>query len=353
VKQGLTTIAVLIGLTLGLTASAQDVRKPDAPDVQGGAAPNGAQVAGPEVPPADLAYAFGVMSAKRFGERLTQMQLKKTLVAKGIADVKAGGDLAIDQQSMQSAMMGIMGAFRGGRPVAEADPAGEDPEPKEIKTALDKASYAGGVFVARQVSAGASEAKMDLDSLFAGLIDQMSGKPLRLDEKQLADASSKMRAAFRGGRGDRRERGRQALEDGKKFLEANAQNEGVKTLDNGLQYKVVKEGSGPIPKATDTVRAHYRSMKTDGTEFESSYNGEPIEVPLNKVIPGWSEALQRMKVGSKWTVYLPPALAYGDRSVGQSSRRGGGGFGGGGGLDIPPNSTLIFELELLEIVQHG
>lgn len=120
-----------------------------------------------------------------------------------------------------------------------------------------------------------------------------------------------------------------------KFLMENKNKEGVVTLPSGLQYKVIKDGTGRTPTATDTVSTHYRGTLLDGREFDSSYKrNEPTEFPVNRVIKGWTEALQLMKEGSKWMLYIPPHLAYGER--------------GAGGL-IGPNETLIFEIELLKV----
>jgi FKBP-type peptidyl-prolyl cis-trans isomerase FklB len=125
------------------------------------------------------------------------------------------------------------------------------------------------------------------------------------------------------------------LEEGKTFLAQNAKKDGVKTLPSGLQYKVIKEGSGKMPKAEDTVTVNYRGTFMNGTEFDSSYKrGQPATFKVNGVIKGWTEALQLMKEGAKWELFIPPGLAYGERAVGQT---------------IPPNSTLIFEVELLSI----
>ena len=125
------------------------------------------------------------------------------------------------------------------------------------------------------------------------------------------------------------------LEKGKTFLEANKKNEGVKETASGLQYKVVKQGDGRKPAATDTVKVHYHGTLIDGTVFDSSVQrGEAIEFPLNHVIKGWTEGLQLMPIGSKYILYVPAHLAYGEQSPSPL---------------IKPNSTLIFELELLDV----
>jgi FKBP-type peptidyl-prolyl cis-trans isomerase len=123
--------------------------------------------------------------------------------------------------------------------------------------------------------------------------------------------------------------------DGTAFLAANGKTEGITTTKSGLQYRVIEEGDGPTPQATDTVTTHYRGTLIDGTEFDNSYSrGEPASFPVEGVIAGWTEALQLMQVGSKWQVFIPAELAYGDQ---------------GAGADIGPGSTLIFEIELLKI----
>jgi FKBP-type peptidyl-prolyl cis-trans isomerase len=124
-------------------------------------------------------------------------------------------------------------------------------------------------------------------------------------------------------------------EKGEAFLAENAKKEGVKVTASGLQYKVLKEGNGKSPKATDNVQVHYKGTLLDGTEFDSSIKrGEPAEFPLNRVIPGWTEGVQLMKVGDKFQFTIPSALAYGEQGAGGA---------------IGPNSTLIFEVELLAI----
>jgi FKBP-type peptidyl-prolyl cis-trans isomerase FkpA len=126
-----------------------------------------------------------------------------------------------------------------------------------------------------------------------------------------------------------------ALEKGKKFLAENATKEGVTTTVSGLQYKVIKEGTGKSPKATDTVLVHYRGTLINGMEFDSSYERrEPIDFPLNQVIKGWTEGVQLMKEGGTFRFYIPSHLAYGPR---------------GAGPDIGPDETLIFDVELLRV----
>ncbi len=125
-------------------------------------------------------------------------------------------------------------------------------------------------------------------------------------------------------------------EEGEKFLAENAKKEGVVTLPSGLQYKVITEGNGAKPTATQQVKCHYEGTLTDGAKFDSSYDrGEPAVFPVNGVIAGWVEALQLMSVGSKWELYIPYNLAYGERGAGQS---------------IPPYSALVFTVELLDIL---
>ena len=126
-------------------------------------------------------------------------------------------------------------------------------------------------------------------------------------------------------------------EEGKKFLAENKKRSGVIELPSGLQYEIIKQGTGPKPKATDTVKAHYSGSLINGQEFDNSYKrGQPLEIPVGGVIQGWVQALQLMPVGSKWKLFIPSDLGYGDRGAGGA---------------IPGGSALIFEIELIEIVK--
>ncbi len=199
----------------------------------------------------------------------------------------------------------------------------------QLKDLKDKASYSIGV----DIGMNFKKQNMDLnpDALAAGAKDALNGKPqvspneireiMTQWQKELTDRQKTMATKNQT--------------DGEKYLDENKKKEGVKTTTSGLQYKSIKEGAGSQPKATDTVTVNYRGTLIDGTEFDSSYKrGEPATFPLNGVIKGWTEGVQLMKKGSKYQFVIPPGLAYGERAMGP---------------DIGPNSTLIFEVELLDI----
>jgi FKBP-type peptidyl-prolyl cis-trans isomerase FklB len=167
--------------------------------------------------------------------------------------------------------------------------------------------------------------------LVAGIKDAIAGKP-QLTQDQVKDVMTQFEKDMEQ---KQKEAGEKNKTEGAKFLEENKKKEGVKTTASGLEYKVIKDGTGPQPKATDMVTVNYRGTLIDGTEFDSSYKrGQPATFPLNGVIKGWTEGLQLMKVGSKYQFFVPSNLAYGERSVGP---------------DIAPNATLIFEVELLDV----
>ena len=177
---------------------------------------------------------------------------------------------------------------------------------------------------------------IDADAFSAGFRDAIGGAASQMTEEEMSAVLADIQKRFVAAQQDRfREMSAKNLEEGKTFLAQNAKKDGVKTLPSGLQYKVIQKGSGKMPKADDTVTVNYRGMFMNGTEFDSSYKrGQPATFKVNGVIKGWTEALQLMKEGAKWELFIPSDLAYGERSVGQT---------------IPPNSTLIFEVELLSI----
>ena len=200
---------------------------------------------------------------------------------------------------------------------------------------MDKLSYALGLGIGRQLSQmGAND--LNVADLAQAVKDMIDGKEpqvptaeaqqivedffRRQEEKQRAEAAEKYKGA---------------KSEGEKYLSENAKKEGVVTLPSGLQYKVLKEGNGKSPKATDKVVCHYEGMLVDGTMFDSSIQrGEPATFPLNGVIAGWTEGLQLMKEGAKYRFFIPYQLGYGER---------------GAGASIPPFAALVFDVELIEV----
>jgi FKBP-type peptidyl-prolyl cis-trans isomerase len=202
-----------------------------------------------------------------------------------------------------------------------------------LDTDLLKVSYGLGLQSAMQLSQSGLE--LDVDAYKTGFDDAMAGNQPQLSQEDMAAAQQAIVAEMQA---------KQQLEieaasvknaaEAEAFLTENAGKEGVVTTESGLQYKVISAGEGAIPAASDTVEVHYRGTLLDGTEFDSSYSrNQSVSFPVGGVIPGWTEALQLMPAGSKWELYIPADLAYGP----------------GGTRGIPPNSTLIFEVELLSI----
>ena len=204
---------------------------------------------------------------------------------------------------------------------------GQDKSP-QLKDQKDKVSYSVGL----QIGFNLSRQKVDInpDVLAAGIKDALAGKP-QLNPDQIKEVMTTFEKDMEQKQKDAGEKNKT---EGAKFLEENKKKEGVKTTASGLEYKVLKEGNGAQPKATDTVSVNYRGTLINGTEFDSSYKrGQPATFPVNGVIKGWTEALQLMKVGSKYQLFIPSSLAYGERAVSP---------------DLGANSTLIFEVELLD-----
>jgi FKBP-type peptidyl-prolyl cis-trans isomerase FklB len=204
----------------------------------------------------------------------------------------------------------------------------------ELKTRKDSVSYAIG----QNIGSNFKTQNIDVDPMVvaAGMKDVISDAETKLTEEQAQQVwMSYQQELMAAQQKEREEQGVKNKEEGAKWLAENAKKEGVKVTESGLQYKVIKMGDGPKPTASDKVKVHYRGRFIDGKEFDSSYKrGEPAVFPVTGVIPGWTEVLQLMPVGSKWEVYVPAELGYGDRGMGQ---------------DIPPNATLIFDVELLGI----
>ncbi len=202
------------------------------------------------------------------------------------------------------------------------------------KGVADKASYALGYQVGQNFRSMGAE--INLDSFSKGLSDGLADKTGALSKEEIQKAMMEFEQNLRTKMDSKKkEAGDKNTKEGKAFLEANAKKPGVKVLPSGLQYKVITEGSGTSPKATDVVKTHYRGTLINGKEFDSSYaRKEPAEFPVNGVIKGWTEALQLMKPGAKWQLFIPSDLAYGPQ---------------GAGADIGPNATLIFEVELLSV----
>ncbi|MDR1505245.1 MAG: FKBP-type peptidyl-prolyl cis-trans isomerase [Prevotella sp.] len=194
---------------------------------------------------------------------------------------------------------------------------------------MDKISYALGLSIGNNfLSSGIK--KVDFEAFLKGMQDVINEAPLAMSYDEAKEVMNDYFTKLQG------ERLEVNLKAGEEFLAINKNRPGVVTLPSGLQYEILKEGNGPKPKATDQVKCHYHGTLIDGTVFDSSVErGQPATFGVNQVIPGWVEALQLMPVGSKWKLFIPSNLAYGKAGAGQS---------------IEPNSTLIFEVEILDIV---
>ena len=199
-----------------------------------------------------------------------------------------------------------------------------------LKNQKEKASYSIGLNIGRNLGSDLKRQSIDIDPniLTKGIQDALSGATPLLSNEEIQETM----VAFQ------KEVMEKQKQRGEAFLSENKKKEGVKALPSGLQYKVIKAGTGKKPKLNDTVTVQYRGTLADGTEFDSSYRrGQPATFPVSGVIPGWTEALPLMGEGAKWQLFVPPNLAYGER--------------GAGGL-IGPNATLIFEIELISVQEN-
>jgi FKBP-type peptidyl-prolyl cis-trans isomerase FklB len=200
----------------------------------------------------------------------------------------------------------------------------------EIKTEKQKLSYALGAYFSQGVAQ--QNVDMDIPAFLQAIEDVLKGSELKLNEEEIQTVLMQYQEKLNNERTAAADNNKVA---GEKFLAENKNKEGVVTLPNGMQYKVLKEGTGPKPKSDSEVQVHYHGTHINGKVFDSSYErGEPITLSLTQVIKGWQEALPLMSVGSKYQFYIPAELAYGER---------------GAGTSIGPNEALIFDIELLGI----
>ncbi len=199
-----------------------------------------------------------------------------------------------------------------------------------LKNQKDKVSYIIGMDIGNNLKKQSID--VDPNIFVKGVKDALSGAKPLLTEQEIQETM----VAFQKEMSAKQEQvAKRNKAEGEAFLAENKKKEGVKTLPSGLQYKVIKAGTGKKPKSNDTVTVHYRGTLINGTEFDSSYKrGQPVSFPVSEVIPGWTEALQLMEGGAKWQLFIPSNIAYGER--------------GAGGV-IGPNATLIFEVELVSI----
>jgi FKBP-type peptidyl-prolyl cis-trans isomerase FklB len=277
--------------------------------------------------------------------------MKKTFIA-ATAILTAGMVMAGNARAQQTPA-----ANPSATPPAKAKPAAKSPAASASKTektpaaaakapaaksqsavSLDspkaKASYAIGLNIGKGMSK--SSVDVDPDILMQGLRDGLSGGKALMTDEEIKTELNQLQAQVRQAAEEKaRQLGEENKKEGESFLAANKEKEGVVTLADGLQYKILTAGTGPKPTASDTVICNYRGTLINGTEFDSSYKrGQPATFPVGQVIRGWTEALQLMPVGSKWQIFIPGEMAYGPR---------------GAGPDIGPDATLIFEVELLSI----
>lgn len=205
-----------------------------------------------------------------------------------------------------------------------------------LTTDAQKFGYAIGVDLGNSLKPVSSH--IDVNSLKQGLDDVTAGVAPKLDDAAREEIKTTVAKAMQEDQlKQREEQAKKATEEGDKYLAENAKKPGVKTTASGLQYEVLTEGSGASPTQTDEVKVHYKGALINGEEFDSSYSrGQPVEFPLGNVIEGWTEGLQLMKPGAKYRFVIPSKLAYGER---------------GAGVKIGPNSTLIFEVELISVAK--
>lgn len=254
------------------------------------------------------------------------------LAVTAAAAVYAGDEKPADEPAAKP-------ADKPAAPDAPDAPAPVDPRFESLKA---RVSYGIGLNLGQSLvrqGFDATELDVDVDVLAEGLKDVLTKRDPQVSDEQLEAAMEEFQKQMASKQEERevkqKEEAGKAKEAGEKFLAENAKKEGVKTTESGLQYQVLKQGDGAKPKATDTVKVHYKGTLLNGEEFDSSYKrGEPVTFGLDQVIPGWTEGVQLMPVGSKYKFFIPSKLGYGER---------------GAPPRIPPHSVLVFEIELLGI----
>jgi len=205
---------------------------------------------------------------------------------------------------------------------------------EDLETLQEKENYSIGYRIGLSMKNEGVE--VDFEKLVQGLRDAVDGNESLIEDEEMKKLITDLKERARR---DQMRKTQEMIvknaEESKNFLEENAKKDGIRITESGLQYAVLVEGNGPTPEVEDFVTVHYRGKFIDGTEFDSSYaKGEPQNLKIDGVIPGWTEALQMMKIGSKWEIFVPPDLGYGRRGQGEW---------------IPPNKVLVFEIELLSI----
>jgi len=264
------------------------------------------------------------------------LRISATLLAAGalsLAHARAQQTPAANPQKAPAAKTGQNSGAK-----TKQTPAAKSAGVAVLKTPKDKASYAVGLNIGENLRKGSID--VDPKIVLRGINDALTGGKKLMTDDEVKAALAALQNDVRQKQGEMMQ---QVAANNKKagdaFLAANKTKEGVVTLPSGLQYKILKQGTGPKPTASDTVLCHYRGTLINNTEFDSSYKrGQPQAINLGQVIKGWTEALQLMPVGSKWQLFIPPQLAYGENTSGPL---------------IGPDSTLIFEVELISIQEKG
>lgn len=199
----------------------------------------------------------------------------------------------------------------------------------KISTENDSISYLIGIAYGKQLKSGGELSSLNIDALAKGLNEAFNKDSIKISDEELNMQLNMFFQRLQKRLSDKN------LKDGQEFLAKNKTKQGVQTLPSGLQYQVIKEGTGPMPDSSSLVTAHYTLYHIDGKEVESTLKGEPAKFKVTQVIPGWTEALLKMKVGSKWKLFVPAELGYGER-VGRNS-------------PLKPNEALVFDVELINV----